>query len=85
MSSTRTKILTPDQVRQRFKLQGITQTEWAKQHGFDRRAVYRVLSGTDKGNFGQAHKIAVALGLKASSGEPITPAHPRNMQDREAA
>jgi gp16 family phage-associated protein len=54
--------LSADQVRQKFRERGITFTQWARKHGYDRKAVYRVLSGTDKANFGRAHEIAVALG-----------------------
>ncbi|UQY32632.1 DNA-binding protein [Pseudomonas fulva] len=58
------KALTPDQVKQRFRQRGITITQWADQHGYKRNAVYRVLNGFDKANYGKAHDIAVALGLK---------------------
>lgn len=63
------KALTPAQVKQRFRQRGITITQWAEEHGYKRNAVYRVLNGFDKANYGQAHEIAVALGLK--SGEPV--------------
>lgn len=61
------KTLTADQVKQRFRERGITFTQWAKEHGYRRHAVYRVLNGSDKAHYGQAHEIAVALGLKAAS------------------
>ncbi|MBN0252676.1 DNA-binding protein, partial [Pseudomonas aeruginosa] len=48
-----------------FRQRGITITQWAAEHGYKRNAVYRVLNGFDKANYGQAHDIAVALGLKA--------------------
>jgi gp16 family phage-associated protein len=60
------KILTPEQVKQRFRQSGVTITQWAEERGFKRSAVYRVLNGFDKANYGKAHEIAVALGLKAS-------------------
>ena len=60
------KVLTPEQVKQRFKQRGITVTKWAEEHGFKRNAVYRVLNGFDKAHYGQAHDIAVTLGLKSS-------------------
>ncbi|TBU75218.1 DNA-binding protein [Phytopseudomonas daroniae] len=59
------KSLTPDQVKERFRQRGITITKWADQHGYKRNAVYRVLNGFDKANYGKAHDIAVALGMKA--------------------
>lgn len=60
------KSLTPEQIKQRFKQRGMTVTKWAEDNGFKRNAVYRVLNGFDKANYGQAHDIAVALGMKAA-------------------
>ena len=57
------------QVKARFAEEGVSVAEWAKAHGFNRTAVYRVLSGKVKGTRGESHRIAVALGLKA---EPPT-------------
>lgn len=59
------RVLTPEQVKQRFKQHGTTITKWAEERGYKRHAVYRVLNGFDKAYYGQAHEIAVALGLKA--------------------
>lgn len=58
------KALTPEQVKKTLKQRGITITQWAQNHGYRRDAVYRVLNGIDKAHYGQAHEIAVALGLK---------------------
>ena len=77
--------LTSDQVKQQFRQRGVTLTQWAAKHGYDRKAVYRVLNGADKGRYGQAHEIAVALGLKVPDAEPSTPAEGRNTQARRAA
>lgn len=52
------------QVKARFKAEGITIAQWARQHGFSVVMVYRVLDGKVKGAWGDAYKIAVALGLK---------------------
>jgi len=49
---------------QRLRYEGKTVTQWAKEHGFPIRAVRAVISGHNKGNYGQSHRIAVALGLK---------------------
>lgn len=57
-------IKTPDQVKQEFLDNGIPVSDWATKHGFVPQEVYKVLNGQAKGNFGRAHKIAVALGLK---------------------
>lgn len=56
--------MTPEQVKAKFRAQGKTLTDWAKEHGYARNAVYRVLNGFDRGNYGKAHEIAVKLGLK---------------------
>ncbi len=56
--------MTPEKVKARLREQGKPISQWAKEHGFPARAVYRVLEGIDKGHYGQAHEIAVALGLK---------------------
>lgn len=58
------KVLTPEQVKQSFQQRGITITQWAESQGYRRNAVYRVLNGNDKALYGQAHEIAVKLGLK---------------------
>lgn len=59
-----TKALTADQVKERFRLAGKTFTDWAKENGYTRNEVYRVLNGQAKANYGKAHEIAVKLGLK---------------------
>lgn len=56
--------MTPDQVKRHLRDQGKTLTQWAREHGFPRQEVYRVLNGQSKAYYGQAHQIAVALGLK---------------------
>lgn len=38
--------------------------QWAKENGFKLRNVEAVIYGHNKGHFGTAEKIAVALGLK---------------------
>jgi len=79
---TRKTALTADQVRQRLRQRGTTITRWAEENGFDIRAVYRVLSGSDKAHYGRAHNIAVALGMKLVDEEPSTAANDRNMRRR---
>lgn len=55
---------TPKQVKQDFIDKGIPVTDWATENGFTPQEVYKVLNGQSKGNFGRAHQIAVALGIK---------------------
>ena len=59
--------MTPAQVKAKFQREGRTFTAWAKEHGYPRNAVSRVLNGFDKANYGRAHEIAVKLGLKPVS------------------
>lgn len=47
-----------------LRRQGKTIRQWAEEHGYPPVAVYRVLNGVDKANFGRAHEIAVATGIK---------------------
>lgn len=56
--------MTPEQVKNHLWLQGKTVTDWAKEHGYNRNQVYQVLNGQTKARYGQAHEIAVKLGLK---------------------
>ena len=56
---------TPTQVKADFKAKGVAVADWAKEHGFEPIAVYQVLNGFTKATRGTAHKIAVALGMKA--------------------
>ncbi|KFK92747.1 MULTISPECIES: DNA-binding protein [unclassified Serratia (in: enterobacteria)] len=56
--------MTSEQVKSLFRQRGITFTRWAKENGYTRNEVYRVLNGQAKANYGKAHEIAVKLGLK---------------------
>ena len=57
--------LAPDDVKRRFEETGETICGWAEKHGFPKHLVYGLLNGRIRGMRGQAHTIAVALGLKA--------------------
>lgn len=57
-------MMTAEKIRERFRQRGETITSWAKAQGYSPNKVYRVLSGIEKGNYGQAHEISVKLGLK---------------------
>lgn len=63
--------MTPATFKASLRRQGKTIRQWADEHAFPVRAVYRVLNGLDKANFGRAHDIAIAIGMKsAESAEP---------------
>jgi len=59
---------TPEAVRAEFYRKGVTFSEWSKRHGFKYENVIAVMNGRTKCRRGQAHQIAIALGLK--QGEP---------------
>jgi gp16 family phage-associated protein len=61
--------MTPEEVKAKFRKEGKTFTEWAKENGYTRNAVYRALNGFDKCLYGKSHEIAVKLGLKESTKE----------------
>lgn len=67
--ATQQKPKTAEQVKAGFHSSGTTVTKWAKAHGFPPNSVYQVLNGFSKGNYGQAHDIAVALGMKIAESE----------------
>ena len=44
--------------------QGKSVQEFAREHGVDPATTYQVLAGRKKGKRGEAHKVAVLLGMK---------------------
>ena len=52
------------EVSERLRRKGMTVPGWAKANGFKVRAVRAVLYGHNKGHYGTAHQIAVALWIK---------------------
>ncbi|MCE4555590.1 DNA-binding protein [Pelomonas cellulosilytica] len=53
-------------VRADFNERGESIADWSRQHGFHPNAVYQVLGGYTQAMRGNAHRIAVALGIKQS-------------------
>jgi gp16 family phage-associated protein len=60
MQSSRTL----EEVREWFVVNGLTVAEWSKAHGIAASVVYALLSGRTRGRRGDAHRAAVALGIK---------------------
>lgn len=60
----RKKLKTPAEARHGLAASGLTIAGWAREHGLRPRHVYDVLSGRNRGAFGEAHRIAVLLGIK---------------------
>ena len=62
--------MTPEQmkkaadIKRNFRDRGLTISQWSRDNGFDPRAVMRVIRGTDRAYYGNAHQIAVKLGMK---------------------
>lgn len=55
---------TAEEVRVDFDRRGVNVTQWARDRGLTRQAVFAVLNGKTKGRRGDAHKAAVLLGIK---------------------
>jgi gp16 family phage-associated protein len=72
---------TPDDVRAELKRQGVSITQWAIANKFSPNLVFDVLAGRKKAVRGQAHTIAIKLGIKA--GEICT--NPANALQQRAA
>lgn len=58
-------------LRDLFRQNGRSIGTWADDMGFKRSLVYAVLSGRAVGDRGEAHSIAIALGLKAHPQRPL--------------
>jgi len=74
---------TPDEVRAEFKRKGVSISQWAAANGFTVNMVFEVLAGRKKGVRGQAHRIAVKLGLK--EGDVVEEADIANALQRKSA
>lgn len=57
---------TSEQIKEEFLKNGLTISEWARQHDYKPRDVSLVLNGQIKARYGRGHEIAVKLGLKAN-------------------
>lgn len=63
-AATDRAILNKEQLKAKFRREGRTVAQWAKDNGYEPNRVYRVIGGFDKAYHGKAHDIAVKLGLK---------------------
>lgn len=59
------RVLTVGEVKSWFEGTGTPVSAWADANGFPRDLVYALLSGRLRGHRGTAHRVAVALKLKA--------------------
>ena len=60
---------TPAQAKAWLEAQGISIKDFAEQNGLDQATTYQVLAGKKKGRRGEAHRAAVALGIKQVAGQ----------------
>lgn len=61
--------MTPEKVKEQLQKEGKTIVGVAHEKGLNLRTVYAVLNGVNKGHRGEAHRAAVALGLKKPEGK----------------
>lgn len=59
------KLRTHLEARADLDYQGISVTQWAREHKVNRSLVYEILAGRKKCLRGMSHNIAVQLGMKA--------------------
>lgn len=76
-------VKTAQQVKNEFFQSGTSVRQWARDHGFKHDSVYRLLSGRADASYGESHRVAVALGMKA--GQAIDVANFNPAEHREAA
>jgi len=62
--SRKTSVRTAAQARKWIEANGITIAKWSEEHGFSKFAVVDLLRGRRKGLRGDAHRAAIALGMK---------------------
>jgi len=60
----RRAIKTREQVKEEFRASGVTFKDWARRNGFSEAVVYSVMNDGRPSVRGEAHRVAVALGLK---------------------
>lgn len=73
------------QVRDKFDESGVTISGWAKAQGFAYCTVIDVLHGRRAGHHGEAHRVALALGIKKGRVADAATFDPRRVPATEAA
>lgn len=69
MSTLQPRFPTPQDCHAWFLAHGINVTQWCRERGLSRQVVADLLRGKRKGYRGEAHRAAVALGLKPDPAE----------------
>lgn len=57
-------LLSREEAKAEIIRRGLTVRQWSQDRGLSEKTVFQVLGGRNKGNFGEAHKAAVLLGIK---------------------
>lgn len=63
-TKTAPKLKTLTEANSLFDACGVSKAAWARTHKVSRATLYQVLAGKKKGLRGEAHRVAVLLGLK---------------------
>lgn len=58
------KLKTAEEAKAEITKNGMTLAKWAIKNGLSPSVVYAVLKGGLQGNYGEAHRAAVLLGMK---------------------
>lgn len=64
---------TPAQAKAWIESQGKSVKDYADENNIDLHTTYQVLAGTKKGKRGEAHRVAVLLGIKEGVGCTVAP------------
>lgn len=74
-----------ERVRQQFEAAGISVAAWARANHFKRMTVVDILRGRSTGLRGEAHRVAVALGLKQGVVVDVAAFNPAATRKRASA
>ncbi|BEV09340.1 DNA-binding protein [Methylophilus sp. DW102] len=59
--------MTPAKVKENLRKKGISLRQFCTEKNLPYKTAVAVLNGSNKGHFGKAHEVAVALGLKEAA------------------
>jgi gp16 family phage-associated protein len=59
--------MTLQELKEKFVSEGKTFASWSRENNVRYSTTLAVINGTNKGNYGEAHRVAVALGLKEAA------------------
>lgn len=74
MTETQDRLAAAREIKRGIMARGVNMAEWARERGFSPQHVYDVLNGRAVGRRGNAHEIAVQLGLKEVETHKKSPA-----------